>query len=91
MTKLKLNNSDNIESVMVTICPIKNPIAFENRVNSLVSSGLSLEEAKEEASKPLEMEMYFDINNGLFMVEAEAVGNTDIFNPYTKELLEESE
>lgn len=89
MARLKINDSDNIESVKVTLCPIKTPIAYNNRVNSLVTSGLTLEDAEREALEPIEMEMYYDADNGLFLVETEAVGNTDIFNPYTQALLEE--
>lgn len=89
MAKLKINDSDNIESVKVTLSPIKTPIAYNNRVNSLITSGLTLEDAEREALEPIDMEMYYDENNGLFLVETEAVGNTDIFNPYTQALLEE--
>lgn len=91
MTKLKLHNSDNIESINIQLCSEKTPIAYTKRVNSLVNSGLTLEDAQLEALEPIEMEMYYDENNGLFLVEAEAINNTDIFNPYTQEFLEDDE
>lgn len=88
---MKKNNLLQYESIEISLDPIKQPIAYKNRVESLILSGLSQEEAELEALEPIDMEFYYDINNGLFMVEEGAVESIDITNPYTGELLEEFE
>ena len=41
------------------------------------------------ALEPIELELYYNTNLGLFGVESEAVeGNCDIYDPYTSEILE---
>lgn len=87
MTK---NNENNYESVFIAIDRHKHPIAWSNRVLDLTENyGFSQEDAELEASKPIEMELYYD--SALFMVESEAVVCTSIYNPYTAEKLEENE
>lgn len=86
---MKLNNHDNYESVKISLDPIKTPIAYENRVKSLLDSGMSESEAKKCALEPIEVEMYFDQNAGLFLVESEAVESGSICNPYSGELMED--
>ena len=89
---MKLNNSDQYESISIILDSVKNPIAFEQRVQSLVESGVPREEAENEVSTtPIEVEMYYDKDAGLFLVEAEAVESGTIYNPYSGELMEDAE
>ena len=89
---MKLNNPDNYDPIMVTLDPTKHPIAFEQRVQSWVNSGLSREDAEREASTPIDLELYYDANCGLFAVESEVVDNfCDIYNPYDGTVLERPE
>lgn len=85
---MKLNNSDDYESIEVFVDPVKHPIAFKNRVASLMESGMTEEEASEFARQPLEMELYYDKDAGLFLVESEAVECGTIYNPYDGQLME---
>lgn len=77
------NNSLNYESVNISIDPIEHPIAFQNRFDSLKNSGLSEDDALKCALEPIEMEMYYDPDAGLFIIEADAVESVPIFNPYS--------
>jgi hypothetical protein len=88
---MKLNNSDNYESIFIQLSKEKTPIAWEQKVLSNINSGLTREEAEKEADKKIEVEMYYDADAGLFLVEAEAVESGTIYNPYSGELLEESD
>ena len=83
------NNADNYEQIMVTIDPIKQPILFANRVKSLLDSGCTQEMAEKVAIEPIELELYYDPECGLFGIEAEAVESiTEFHNPYTGALIE---
>jgi len=88
---MKLNNSDNYESIFVQLSKEKTPIAWEQKVISNINSGLSREEAEKEADKKMEVEMYYDADAGLFLVEAEAVESGTIYNPYSGELMDEAD
>ena len=88
---MKLNNSDNYESIFVQLSKEKTPIAWEQKVISNMNSGLSREEAEKEADKKMEVEMYYDADAGLFLVEAEAVESGTIYNPYSGELMDEAD
>lgn len=69
-----------------------NPGMFRRRVRSLMLSGLSREEAeKYVASTPQKLELFYDVNLGAFAIDAEAVGNTPLYNPYSgKEIPDET-
>ena len=86
---MKLNNSDNYESIKVFLDKDKHPITFSGKVAELVALGVSEEEVEDFVSKtPFEMEFYYSKDSGLFMVEAEAVEAGTIYNPYSGELLD---
>lgn len=91
MAKLIINNSDTYEPITVQLTEENTPIAFKMKVKSLINSGLSLEDAKKVAMEPIELELYYDPDTGLFAVESEAVEAGTIYNPYTAELLWESD
>lgn len=88
---MKKNNAEQYESIMIDLDPVRHPIAWENKIQSLMISGLTREHAEIEMiqNPTIELEMYYDVNCGLFMVESDAVESIPIFNPYTGEELEE--
>lgn len=73
--------------------PTVHPEIFRRRVRSQILSGLSQEEAEKfVASTPLQLELFYDVALGAFAIDAEAVGNTPLYNPYTgKEIPDETE
>jgi hypothetical protein len=85
----KLNNSDNYEPITVFLSKEKNPIAFENKVQCYMISGMSREEAEKETERifslGMELEVYYEVGYGLFAVEPEAVEAGTVFSPYSKE------
>lgn len=83
--ELRINPIGSEEIVHVSLDPEKTPIAFRNKVIDLMSAGYSYKEARKIARQPIEMEAYFQVGLGLFLVESEAVESTDIFSPYTAE------
>ena len=82
---------DITEVIEVVTTPQINPEMFRRRVRSQMLSGLSQQEAETfVASTPLQMELY-DVDLGAFAIDAEAVGNTPLYNPYTgKEIPDET-
>lgn len=74
------------EMIEVVTTPGINPITFQRRVRCLMISGLSQEQAEHIAStEPMKLELFYDIGRGIFAIDAEAVGNTLLYNPYTAE------
>ncbi|WP_240053548.1 hypothetical protein [Bacteroides cellulosilyticus] len=56
----------------------------EKRVKSLMISGLSQSEAEHiAAAEPMKLELFYDVQLGSFAIDAEAVGNTPLYHPYT--------
>lgn len=80
------------EVVDVVTTPETNPEMFRCRVKCLMYSGLSQAEAEKViASTPLKLELFYDVGRGSFAIDAEAVGNTPLYNPYTgKEIPDET-
>ena len=75
---------DVTEVIEVLTTPTLNPEIFRRRVRSLTLSGLSREEAeKYVTSTPQKLELFYDVNLGAFAIDAEAVGNTPLYNPYS--------
>jgi hypothetical protein len=86
---MKLNNSEQMETMVVTLSKEKTPIAFEQKVLSLIDSGFERHEAERFASDPIHVEMYYNPNAGLFLVESDAVESGTIYDPYSGELMDE--
>ncbi|MDR1716458.1 MAG: hypothetical protein LBS20_11505 [Prevotella sp.] len=65
--------------------PVKHPQAYSRKLHELIHlTGMTEDEAKEYiATIPIVMELAYDTDRGLFMVEAETVENSEIYNPYT--------
>lgn len=81
------------EVIEVVTTPTINPEMFRRRVRSLMLSGLPQQEAeKVVASTPQKLELFYDVALGAFAIDAEAVGNTPLYNPYTgKEIPDKTE
>lgn len=79
--------TDDITEVIEVVTTSQiNPEMFRRRVKCLMLSGMSQEEAEKTiASIPLQMELFYDIGLGGFAIDAEAVGNATLFNPYSGE------
>jgi len=83
------NSAKNAEIVRISLDRNKYPIAFENRVKSLMDSGLDRADSEKSASKPIVLEILYDPDCGLFALESEAIDSiTEFFNPYTGESIE---
>jgi hypothetical protein len=92
--RIKVNNEDCYESIMITLHEDKYPIAHKNKVDELMEQGCF--DDREEARKwvnstPIELEIYYEKDAGLFAVEAEAIYSCSesLCSPYTKALFEE--
>lgn len=81
------------EVIDVITTPDTHPELFRRRVKCLMISGLPQAEAeKVVVSAPLKLELFYDIGRGSFAIDAEAIGNTPLYNPYTgKEIPDETE
>lgn len=55
--KLVLNSAEDAEIISVRL----DPIAYANKVECLMLSGLSEEEAKKEAMMPIDLELYYEV------------------------------
>lgn len=84
--KLVLNSAEDAEIISVRLDPERFPIAYANKVECLMLSGLSEEEAKKEAMMPIDLELYYEVGVGLMAVEPGAVESGTIYSPYTREL-----
>lgn len=75
---------DEEEIVEVWTTPQTNPKTFRKRVKSLMISGLSQSESEHiAATEPMKLELFYDVELGSFAIDAEAVGNTPLYHPYT--------
>lgn len=93
MEKIKVNNEDCYESILVVLDENKYPIAHQNKVDELMERGAfkSVEEAKKWVNNtPIELELYYEKDAGLFAVEAEAVDSVSesLCSPYTRALFD---
>jgi len=86
---MKLNNADHYESIMVQLSETKHPVTFANAVKCLTLSGMSKEEAEQTVrTTPYEMEMYYEVGVGLFLVDCGAVESGTVYSPYSGQLCE---
>ncbi len=92
--KLRKHNSDEMEVIDIRLSESKTPVAYARKVKELMDQGCynTVEEAKKFVDEAVfQMEMYYSIDQGLFLVESEAVeSGTEIYNPNTGEELDES-
>lgn len=75
-------NDEVGEVIEVGTTPDINPEMFRRCVKSLMLAGLSQQEAEKfVASTPQKLELFYDVSLGAFAIDAEAVGNTPLYNP----------
>ena len=89
---VKLNTSDNYESIKVTLSKVEYPIAYNIKIEELVEEGLYKTTEDAENDNPtieIEMEIYYEKHYGLFAVESGAVESGTIYSPYTSELCDD--
>lgn len=86
---LLVNEPHLAETIEVTLTPDKYPIVFERKVRELMEQGAF--NTKEEAEKwvkstPIVLELYYEVDSGLFAVESEALESSpeSICSPYSK-------
>lgn len=80
---MKLNKATECEIIHVKLDKNEHPIAWNNKKQELVECGMSEEDAEGFLFKTtFEMEVYYAPNQGLFLIESEAIESTPIFNPY---------
>lgn len=80
----RLADVDDVEVFDFYLDEVKHPRAFKTKVCELVNDGMNEDEARKFVREtPFIMEVCYDLNRGLFMVESEAVESTEIYNPYT--------
>lgn len=90
--RLKKNPADDYECIDIKLTKEKTPIAYARKVKELVGQGMTVEDAEKFIDEtPFEMEFYYSIDRGLFLVEAEAVEATTIYDPYTGKEMEEND
>ncbi|MDR3266003.1 MAG: hypothetical protein LBT24_00320 [Tannerella sp.] len=84
--ELELRITEEEGDVMdIFLSPDKTPDAFRRKKHELVHcSGMTEDEAENHiAMTPIPLELFYDIDRGLFGVEAEAGECCEVYNPYT--------
>jgi hypothetical protein len=79
---MKLNKASECETILVRLDEQQHPIAYKRAKKELMSNGMSEEEADNFLLLGYEMEVFYSENQGVFLVESEAVDSTPIYNPY---------
>ena len=81
MEELRITDEeDHIVNVLLK----PNTKVYERKKHELVASGMSNDEAERcLLTTPIPLELFYDIDRGLFAVESEALDSCEIYNPYT--------
>lgn len=89
----KLNIGKEAEYITdIYLSETKHPIAFKNKLEELVESGLSESEARNFiTTTPFRLEIYYQKNCGLFAVESDACDCSKVYSPYTADEMEWSD
>lgn len=88
--KLRKHNTEELEVIDVYLDENRTPVAYARKLRELIRQGFTEKDAhKFIRTTPFEMELYYSMDQGLFLVESEAVENIDIYNPYSGEKLDE--
>lgn len=87
---MKKNTAFEVELVDIYLDQHRHPLAFKVKLHELMESGMSEQEAKSFLmTNPIQMELYYSKDQGLFMIETDAVESTTIYNPYDGKQMEE--
>lgn len=80
---LHSENAIILNTIEIVLDKTKQAKAYMEKFRALRKIGNTIKEAEEKLKQPIEFEVYIDNATGsIFMVEAEAVENVDICNPY---------
>ena len=79
---MKLNAVGKEEIINVYIDKVNHPIAYQAKLEELIESGMTEKEAEKVISCGFQLEVYYSKNQGLFLIESEAIESTTIYNPY---------
>ena len=83
MSPLKINPAGTEEVIEIYLDPVKHPIAYAAKKQELINSGLSEKDAEDFILKTsFEMELYYSIDQGLFLIESEPLESITVYNPY---------
>lgn len=90
---MKLNKSNQVEAIDITITKAKYPIVFENKVQELIEDcGLSREEAEQEVEgMVIECELYYHKSSGLWATEQGHVESGIVYDPYDGSICEDAD
>jgi hypothetical protein len=83
----QLKKSDPEKYAHFEINLVNFPTLFELKKAELIRHGFTEKEAIENCMTPIEMELVFAPDQGVFAVESEAMEDTDIFNPYDGQVM----
>lgn len=86
LTKPHLTSSpcSNPESFDVLLDEVKTPVAFKRKLNELIGQGNSESDARRFLKQPIELELIYEPDHGLFAVESEAISSSlGLRSPYS--------
>jgi hypothetical protein len=88
---MKANKIGQVESIAVLLTRQTFPIAFQNKLDELMSQGAF--DNEEDAikwieSNPIVLEIMYEKDSGLFAVESEAIECGTLISPYSGESIE---
>lgn len=74
---------DTGDVINVWLNATDHPEVYQRRKKELIDSGMSEEDAiKYIADAPIQLELFYSKDQGLFAVESEALESIEIYNPY---------
>lgn len=79
---MKLNAVGKEEIINIYIDKVNHPIAYQAKLDELIESGMTKDDAEKIISCGFQLEVYYSKYQGFFLVESEAIESTTIFNPY---------
>lgn len=84
----QLTNPDEAETIEIKLDKEKFPVAYANKKKELMTTcGMTDSEAEKFIDETtFVMELFYQPDRGLFLVESEAVESTEIYSPYTGEV-----
>lgn len=69
------------ETIIITLDETRHPAAYSAKLKDLMSTGLTEADARKAIADGLEMEVVFS-EQGVFLIESEALESVDCVNPY---------
>lgn len=75
---------DQPETLDVYLSEHSTPVAFARKLSELIAQGISEPEAREFLKSPIELELVYEPEHGLFALESEAISSSlNIISPYS--------